>query len=95
MTTVCTSRRVLTLNFRAPKGTKLRGLTFKLNGKVQRKLESSARKLTVDLRGFLPGTVRVTVEARTTAGKTVRSERIYKTCTAREKSSAKTLYLLP
>ena len=86
VTTVCTSRRVLSLNFRAPKGTKLRGVTFKLNGKVQRKLAGDARKLTVDLRGYLPGAVRVTMEAKTTSGRTVRNERVYKTCAPRARS---------
>jgi hypothetical protein len=86
---------VLSLNFRAPKGTRLRGVTFKLNGNLQRKLAGDARKLTVDLRGYLPGAVRVTIEAKTTSGKTVRNERVYKTCAPHARSSATTLYLLP
>ena len=67
------------LHWRVPKGTAAKRISVAINGKVYRRLSGSARAATVSLAGRVAGTYRVTVSA-TTAKRTLRTTRSYRTC---------------
>ncbi len=71
----CASRRVFTLHL--PRG--LSAIRVTVNGRRVRATRRSAR---IDLRGLPKGTARVRITARK-RGRTVSSERVYRTCAAR------------
>jgi CshA-type fibril repeat protein len=91
---VCVSRRAVTIHFRIPSATRLRSLRVSLNGKATRSLAVTSRSVAISMRGYAATSVRVTLEAKTAAGKTLKAQRIYKTCAPRPSDTTPaTLYL--
>ncbi|MGI8559373.1 MAG: DUF6351 family protein, partial [Solirubrobacteraceae bacterium] len=78
----CASRRTVTITL--PRRQRLRSATIAVTGREVKSVRGSTagvRSVSVSLRGLPRGTVHVRVVARTTAGKRVRMNRTYRTCT--------------
>jgi len=91
---VCVSQRAMTIHFRLPSAIRLRSLRIALDGQPARALALTARSVPVSLRGLAAGRVRVVLQARTTAGRTLTAQRLYETCAAAPRAGAPgTLYL--
>jgi predicted acyl esterase len=75
----CASRRSFRIRLRRG----IRSATVTVNGKRAKVLRGKRLRAPVDLRGLPKGTFRVTVTARTTSGRVLRSARTYHTCVAR------------
>jgi hypothetical protein len=75
----CASRRSFRIRLRRG----IRSATVTVNGKRAKVLSGKRLRAPVDLRGLPKGTFRVTVTARTTRGRVLRSARTYHTCVAR------------
>jgi hypothetical protein len=88
----CASRRRFTVHLRTPKSDRVVAATVRVNGrtvKVLKRQRGRARFIsTIDLRGLPAGSVRVSIVARTTSNKVVRTERRYKTCVRRSASTS-------
>lgn len=82
----CTSRRRFAIRLRAPKGQKLRSAKVYVNGK-RVKVRRKKGRLTaiVDLRGLRKQRYVVKVVALTGQGRTVTSQRRYRTCTPKKR----------
>ncbi len=89
----CVSRRVMKVNFRLPTRAKVRRLRVTVAGEGRR-VSMRSRRVTVDLRGTRPRSVRVLIRATVAGGRTLSAVRTYRTCTAARTTSAPgTLYL--
>lgn len=92
----CTSRRVMTVNFKVPAGNRVRTLAVMMNGKAYKRLRPDARRVSVNMRGLAKTKVTVKVTARTKAGRTLTATRTYQTCKQRVTGKPlATLRLLP
>ena len=76
----CTSRRLVQIRLRAPRGVKFRSATITLNGKRIATRHGKRITAPVDLRGLAKGTYKVVIRAVTTKGRVVRGTRTYHTC---------------
>ena len=76
----CTSRRLIQIRLRHPRGTKFRSATVTLNGKRIATRRGKRITAPIDLRGLSKGTYKVVIRAVTTKGKVVRGTRTYHTC---------------
>jgi virginiamycin B lyase len=75
----CLSQRQLTLRLRPHRGERIRSATVSLPGQPNRTFRGRHRLIPVDLRGYLPGTVHITVKVSTTHRRYTR-RRAYRTC---------------
>jgi hypothetical protein len=76
----CTSRRLIQIRLRHPRGSKFRSATVTLNGKRIAARHGKRITAPIDLRGLPQGTYKVVIRAVTTKGKVVRGTRTYHTC---------------
>jgi hypothetical protein len=74
----CLSKRRLRVRVRAKPGVKVRSVRVYVNQK--RMSTSKGKKATIDLRGLPRGTVRVTLRATLSNGRTLTLKRTYRTC---------------
>jgi GH43 family beta-xylosidase len=81
----CRSRRTLSIRLRAPRGERLRIARVYVGGRRVRTLRGARPRVPVSLAGLPSGRYRVRVVARTTRGRTLRAERVYRTCTPRRR----------
>ena len=76
----CTSRRLITVTLKVPRGAKVKRGTVTINGKRLTRLKRGARRVKVDLRGRKPGVYTIRITFTTSKGKTVKDVRRYRTC---------------
>jgi hypothetical protein len=75
----CLSRRQLTQRLRPRRGERIRSATVSLPGQPTRTFRSRHPRIPVDLRGYLHGTVRITVKLHSTQRRYTRHY-AYRTC---------------
>jgi ABC-2 type transport system ATP-binding protein len=81
----CASRRSFRIRLaKPPKGDRIKSATVSVNGKRVKVLTGKRLTAKINLRGLPKGTARVMVVVRTAKGRTLRSARTYRTCTARK-----------
>jgi ABC-2 type transport system ATP-binding protein len=82
----CASRRSFRIRLaKAPKGDRIRSAVVTVNGKRVKVLTGKRLTAKINLRGLPKGTARVMVVVRTKKGRTLRSARTYRTCTAKKR----------
>ena len=77
----CVSRRSFSMRLYRPRGERIRHVTVHVNGR--RVVDVRGRALTrapINLRGLPRGVIRVKVIARTSSGRQLRTQRVYRTC---------------
>jgi hypothetical protein len=78
----CVSRRTVTVHWRLPARTRAGAPKVLLDGHVVMRLKPSARSALINLAGHPKALVRVVVEARSSHGVLLRTQRTYATCLA-------------
>jgi cytochrome c peroxidase len=77
----CRSRRSFTVRVYRPRGDRIRRVTVLVNGRRAADLRTArARRAPVDLRGLPKGVIRVRIVVRTVRGRTIVTQRKYRTC---------------
>jgi hypothetical protein len=79
----CASRRKFRITLKAPRGMKVVSATVAVNGKVKARVKGGRTKAPVDLRGLPKGRVKVKIAVKASDGKTYKSSRTYRTCSAK------------
>jgi streptogramin lyase len=77
----CLSRRRITLHLQSRRGDPIRSVWLSVQGRLPRTFHGRQRSIPVDLRGYLPGPVGVTLKIRTVHHRYTR-HRVYHTCTS-------------
>jgi virginiamycin B lyase len=75
----CVSRRQITLHLRSRRVSRIRSATVAVQGQPTRRYPGAKLRIPVDLRGYLPGEVQVTIRVRTANGRYTR-HRLFHTC---------------
>ena len=86
----CVSRRKFKIRLRAPNGHKVVSAQIRIKGKKTVNVKRGRTRAAVNLRGLRKGKVKVRLAVRASNGKTYRSTRTYRTCTAKSKAVKKT-----
>jgi hypothetical protein len=79
----CSSRRLIRLRLKAPKGVALRSAVVRYRNRTIR-LRGRKLKTAIDLRGLPKGTFKVRITMTTTRGQTLKVTRRFKTCVTRK-----------
>lgn len=79
----CTSRRVIRLRIRTPRGFRLRGARVRVSGVRPRRVRVRGRRVVLDLRGSAAGRVVVRIDARSRGGRRYAERRAFRTCARR------------
>lgn len=82
----CVSRRRFRIRLVIPKGLAVKSATVSVNGKRVKVVKGSRLRSVVDLRGLPKGRFTVKVVVTPKSGKSLRSQRRYRTCTPRARS---------
>jgi hypothetical protein len=87
----CVSRRKFRIRLRAPNGARVRWATVSIKGKKTVRVAGGRARTTatVNLRGLPKGKFKVRVRVHASNGRTYRSTRTYRTCTAKIKKAKK------
>jgi hypothetical protein len=79
----CVSRRRFKVRLRVPGNARVVSAKVRINGKVKARVKGARTRAPVNLRGLPKGKVKVTIVTRASNGRTYRSKRTYRTCTAK------------
>jgi hypothetical protein len=77
----CLSRRRISLHLHSRRGDPIRSVRVSVQGRLPRTFHGRQPSIPIDLRGYLPGAVRVTLKVRTAHRRYTR-HRLYHTCTS-------------
>jgi streptogramin lyase len=83
----CLSRRRISLHLHSRRGNPIRSVRLSVQGRLPRTFHSRDPSIPIDLRGYLPGAVGVTLKIRTTHRSYVRHH-VYHTCTSQTKTAS-------